>query len=294
MSKKRSAIEVVDLLDKDGRVVGYATGTPEETASMSQAVWTSNSSPGAATALDALKAAMTARIQDARQSAESKGVLIGHDVFATDIASQVKYAAALIHTMRNPGFETSWKTANHGYVALKAADIEATCATVLAYIQLCYAWDQAMLAKVAAAGSVEELRSLDLDEGRPEGCLPYDTQAAKPIPARLKGAGGRPEVSKGECAGTRGRVSLEDRSTDTAGQVVVNASGLSVTGEMATVNFAVPYDTAPHVVLQATNANASTLKYQPFVTATTTGFTLNGTTALGTNKEFTWTYHVIQ
>lgn len=295
-SKNRSAISVVDLLDKDGLVVGYATGTPEETAVMSRAVWTSSQGTGSATALDALKRAMTERIQDARRAAEAKGVMVNENVFSTDIASQVKYVAALIHTMRNPSFETSWKTVNNGYVTMKASDIEVTCASVLTYIQMCYAWDQSMLASIAAAKTVEELRSLDLDAGRPAGCIPQGAHPGPPLPTRLKGEGACPDVSKGDCAGPRGRASLTDTSTDTAGQIVVNASGLIsvATGVIATVTFAVPYGTAPHVALQPASANASTLKYQPFVTATTTGFTLNGTTALSTNKEFAWTYHVIQ
>lgn len=296
MSKNRNAIEIVDLLDKEGRVVGYATGTAEETAVMSKAVWTTQGPSSPATALDALKAAMTTRIQDARRSAESKGVLVGQNVFSTDIESQIKYAAAMIHTMRNPSFEAAWKTVNNGYVTLDAAAIDVTCSTVLAYIQTCYAWDQSMLAKIDAAETVDELRALDLDDARPAGCLPEGVRPTTPVARKLKGEGACPEASKGDCAGPKGRASLEDTSTDVAGRIIVNSSGLITvaTGVIVAVQFATPYDTPPHVVLQAASASASTLKFQPFVTSTTTGFTLNGTTALATNKEYAWTYHVIQ
>lgn len=279
----KSAIEIVNLLDKDGKVVGYATGTPEEAAAMSQAVWTSAQGAGAASLLGALKCALTARIQDSRRGAEAKGVLVDGNVFSTDIASQVKYAAALIHCMRNPGFTTSWKTANNGYVTLSAADIEATCSSVLEYIQLCYAWDQSMLAKIDAATTVDELRAMDLDEGRPTGCLPKGTVASPK----------RPEVVKGECVGSKGRAAVSETSTDTAGQVTATPAGLLsalAPGEIVTVKFSKPFAAAPHVVLWPASSHASTIKFQPYVTATTTDFTLNGTVALNANKEYAWNY----
>lgn len=178
-------ITIVDLLDKDGRVVGYATGTAQETHKLSQSVWTPTATTAKTmcAATDVLKAAMTTRVQDTRRAAESNGVTINGNVFATDIGSQVKMVAALVQTLRDPTFSVIWKTLDNKYITLEAKGLSDACTSMLQYIQTCYSWEQTLLGKIDAAKTVTELQAIDMTADKPKGTLP-DTLAViiPPLP----------------------------------------------------------------------------------------------------------------
>lgn len=177
-------ITIVDLLDKDGKIVGYATGTAKETEKLAQSVWTaSNTSAKACAATDVLKAAMTTRVQDTRRAAESNGVTINGNIFATDIGSQVKMVAALVQTLRDPTFSVVWKTLDNKYVTLEAKGLSDACTSMLQYIQTCYSWEQTVLSRIEAAKTITDLQAIDMMAGKPQGTLGDSLAVITPPPA---------------------------------------------------------------------------------------------------------------
>jgi hypothetical protein len=281
-------INVVDLLDKHGKVVGYATGTAKETAVMSQSVWTASNAQSMV-AIDVLKAAMATRVQDVRKSSESNGMQYGGNVIATDVGSQVKLVAALLHTQNDPSFNTIWKTLDNKYLDMDADSIAETCTAMLAYVQSCYKWEQSMLASIKMAKTIEELKAIDLRADKPQGSPP----AAAPSVDRT------PKVTRGTGSGSTSVVSLAAGSSDKGGQITVTAGGkitIAAGSPIVTVTFDRPYKTAPFVVLQPASAAAGGLSAAPHVTCTPTGFTVCVSTTLGClalKATYVWTYHVV-
>jgi Domain of unknown function (DUF4376) len=281
-------INVVDLLDKHGKVVGYATGTAKETAVMSQSVWTASNAPST-NAIDVLKAAMATRVQDVRRSSETNGMQFGGNIIATDVGSQVKLVAALLHTHNDPSFSTIWKTLDNKYLELDAEGISDTCAAMLAYVQSCYKWEQSMLASIKSAQTIEELKAIDLRADKPQGSPPV----APPVVDRS------PTATRGVGSGTSSVIALAAGSSDKAGQITVTAGGkitIAPGSPIVTVTFDRPYKTAPFVVLQAASPSAGGLAAEPYVTCTPNGFTLCVSTTLGclaVKATYMWTYHVV-
>lgn len=362
---------VVDLFDKDGNVVGYATGTAQETAAMSKSVWTASGPKQ--TKVDVLRDAMVARVQELRRSAEANGVTINGNLFATDTGSQVKYVGALLHSSKTSGFTVSWKTMNSGYVTMDSASIAAVCMGVLAYIQACYAWEQTLMQRIETARTVDDLHAIDVLAGRPKGALDSGVSLAPPptelsgvtltvtgastlgtvnasgtvtagkvttgtvtvttavncatvtatgairggsltsgaltattvtttgitASRKLRGNGNVPAITRGAASGTTSVVALAAGSTDVAGHISVTPSGAITFTQgtaIATVTFNMVYTTAPFVVVNATGMASGSLVCQPYITSTTTGFSLfvAGMGSLVTGATYTWTYHVIQ
>lgn len=373
-------ISVATLLDKHGKVVGYAAGTHEETEVMVKSTWASCNNSWMSNAEDVLKEAMTTRVQDLRRDAEVNGVTIDGNVFATDPNSQIKYVAALLHCTRNPGFIASWKTLNNGFINIDSNKISIVYVTVFTYIQLCFAWEQAMLAKVMNASTVSELTNINLAEGKPNGTVPSEsmpvvnlgpidvsakellvsgdaqisgdttvtmlksssiinsgalasgsisstgtlTAGASTVTAlkttsivntgtmssgaitgasvtskKFKGNSASPLITRGPGSGTTSTVTLTTGSTDSAGQLsVATAGAITITAGtiIATVTFNAAYSAAPFVIIHPSNLNSGSLQYQPFVTVTTTGFSISVSSMsfLNLANTYTWMYHVIQ
>lgn len=280
-------INIVDLLDKNGKVVGYATGTAKETAVMSQSVWTASNAQSMV-AIDVLKAAMATRVQDVRKASESNGMQYGGNVIATDVGSQVKLVAALLHTHNDPSFNTIWKTLDNKYLDLDADSIAETCTAMLSYVQSCYKWEQSMLASIKNANTIEELKAIDLRADKPQGSPPV----APPAVDRT------PKVTRGVGSGSTSVISLAAGSSDKGGQITVAAAGkISITAgsPIATVTFNRPYKTAPFVVVGPASATAGGLASPPYVTTTTTGFTMfvSSLGCLSLKTSYSWTYHVV-
>lgn len=292
-----NGLVVVELMDAQGQVAGYTAGTAAEVEGLAGTVWTSTDEP--ATALDTLKAYMVDCTQTARQTAEEKGVMVDGNVFSTDINSQVKYIGILIYAAMNRDYSGTWKTANNGFVTLDAAGVSVMCACVMAYIQMCFGWEQYILYQISTATTVEQLQAIDLVTGRPDGQLPEYvvaglhaaggafgsgallgtslTVSGVASATKFKGASATPDIAGGPGAGTTAVVSLTSGSTDSAGQVSVVSSGMidATSGAViATVTFATEYATAPFVVITGANLAAGSIENMPFVSATETGFDL--------------------
>jgi len=80
-------------------------------------------------------------------------------------------------------------------------------------------------------------------------------------------------------------------ANDLAGTLNVTAVASPAAGTLVTVTFGTAYATTPHVVLTAQNA-ASAL-CQPYVTRSSTGFTIACATAPGASASLSFDYHVI-
>lgn len=302
-------------MDSSGKVSGYAAGTKEEMDVLTGCVWSSSDSKG--TAVDSLKAYMINAVQTYRQNAESLGVNVNGNVFSTDVASQVKYVGILVYASMDKTYSGTWKTENKGFVTLDAGGVIVMCMFVMAYIQVCFAWEQYILAQVNAATTVEQLQAIDLVTGRPNGILPpaviAGIQASVGALAstslsgsslvvsgtaqvhKLEGSSTVPTISGGPGAGSTAMVGLTTGSTDLAGQISVVASGaMSVESGavIAIVTFSEPYSTIPFVTFSAANIAAGSVTCAPYVSATTTGFSLcvsNNTGLTATTHLFNYT-----
>ena len=82
-------------------------------------------------------------------------------------------------------------------------------------------------------------------------------------------------------------------ATDVAGQITLTSGGSALSaGALSTVTFSSPYGVAPIVSL--TPANAAAAAAAAYVTATTTGFTINAGSALTASTPYLWNWHTIQ
>lgn len=291
-------LQVKTLYDVDGGVAGYVAGFAADLEALDSTGWSVGQRP--ASALETLRDGMVGLVQQYRQEAEELGVDVNGNVFSTDISSQVKYVGILVYATMDKSYTGTWKTQNNGFVTLDAMGVVVMCVFVMAYIQVCFAWEQYVFAQIAAATTVEQLQAIDLHAGRPEGKLPGNVvstlqatigamgagalQGTSLVVSgtatanRLNGGSEMPTVSAGDGAGTTAIVSLATGSTDTAGQISIVAGG-SITADsgtmIVTVAFAEAYASAPFVTISAANLAAGSVACTPFVTASTTGFTLS-------------------
>lgn len=289
---------VMALMDANGNLAGYSAGTQFDLDRLDGAVWAPNNEPGSA--LECLRLFLMTVVQDRRQESEALGVNVNGNIFSTDVASQVKYVGILVYASMDRAYSGTWKTQNNGFVTLDAAGVVVMCMYVMAYIQVCFAWEQYVLAQIAAATTVEQLQAIDFETGRPAGELPGYVVAG--LQARigamgagalqgmslevsgtatankLKGGSSAPSVAAGPGAGPTATVSLAPGSTDTAGQISIVANGSEAAEQGAaivTVTFAEAYETVPFVTISAANVAAGSVARTPFVTASETGFTLS-------------------
>lgn len=302
---------VVELYDINGQIAGYSAGTQSETARLAGSIWQSSTSPG--TALDTLRNTLVLKVQELRQSAEAIGVDVNGNVFSTDIASQVKYVGILVYASMDKTYSGTWKTVNNGFVTLDATGVIVMCMFVMAYIQVCFAWEQYVLAQINAANTVAELLAIDLVTGRPTGILPpaviSGIQTSVGALAntslsgsslvvsgtaqihKLEGSSAVPTIAGGPGAGSTAMVGLTTGSTDVSGQISVVASG-SMSAEsgdvIATVTFSEPYTTIPFVTFSAANMAAGSATCAPYISATMTGFSL----CVSNNSGLTSTTHL--
>lgn len=299
---------VMELVDGGGNVAGYSVGTADELSLIPPVMWSTTSDPG--TALGALKKHMIGVVQGIRQDAEEKGVMVYGVSFTTDVASQIKYVGILVYASMDRGYTGTWKTATGDFITMNAADIVVMAMHVMAYIQVCFAWEQYVLAQIRAATTVQQLQDIDLESGVPDGELPPEVlqgvmQAAASLGSGLvqgdkfRGSSGIPSIVAGSAAGTMATVGLDGESTDCAGQISVVASGDidSNTGAViATVTFHSAYSTPPFVVITAANSTAGAVANLPFVSVTQNGFSLcvsNGA-GLGAGMPHLFNYVVVQ
>jgi len=109
------------------------------------------------------------------------------------------------------------------------------------------------------------------------------------------GSSTAPTIANGAGAGTSpGTPTLT--GSDAAGQISIITGTLpSVSAVAVTVTFNAAYGTAPYVVIWPANAAAATLGFLPYVSSTTTTFTINtGSIALGGSTTYLYNYVVVQ
>lgn len=100
-------------------------------------------------------------------------------------------------------------------------------------------------------------------------------------------------------AGTGATTSLTggNNATDTAGKIILTTGTAAwASGAQTKITFNKAYNVAPVVVFSPANAAAATRAsvVQPYVTATTTDFTINFAAADTGANTYNWTYHVIE
>ena len=113
----------------------------------------------------------------------------------------------------------------------------------------------------------------------------------------LIAGGTAPTITAGAGAGTSPTVAVA--GGDAGGDVTITTgtSPAASNAAVATVNFASAYASAPRVVLFPAGANSAALSgaTHPYVTSTTTGFTIQaGGSALAASTQYKWNYVVIQ
>jgi Domain of unknown function (DUF4376) len=307
---------VVELRDAEGHVAGYAAGTAAETAVLASSVWEKTASPGSA--VNTLKGVLTIKVQELRQQAEAGGVMVKGNVHMTDLNSQVKYLGILNYASLNREYTGAWSTLNNGFVTLDAAGVSIMCACVMAYIQMCYSWEQYIMDQINAATTVEQLQSINLTAGRPQGQLPPHvvsgleaaggafgsgaqmgtslTTSGVASAVKFKDGSSTPSIVGGTGAGSTATVSLAPDSNDTAGRISVAASG-TIAYEpgsvIANVTFASAYSTMPFVVITGANLAAGSLGNMPFVTTSNTGFKLCVSNMAGLSRGTTYLFNYV-
>ena len=82
-------------------------------------------------------------------------------------------------------------------------------------------------------------------------------------------------------------------ATDVAGNIQLTSGGSALSaGALTTVTFSTPYSVAPIITLTAANAAAAAAG--AYVTATTTGFTINSGSALTASTPYLWNWFSVR
>jgi hypothetical protein len=93
----------------------------------------------------------------------------------------------------------------------------------------------------------------------------------------------------GTALGSGGTVSVS--GTDTAGTISINTGGSPPAGLFATINFARPFATTPHVIITPIGSAAALVNY--YVTRTVSGFSIGCASAPPAGSSFAFDYFVI-
>jgi len=105
----------------------------------------------------------------------------------------------------------------------------------------------------------------------------------------IDAGGSTPGKSNGTALGGGGTSSLS--GTDTAGTLAINTGSGPAAGCFATINFAKPFNTTPHVVITPVGSGGSALDY--YVNRTSTNFSICTSTAPPASASFAFDYIVI-
>lgn len=120
------------------------------------------------------------------------------------------------------------------------------------------------------------------------------------IAGHVTTGGAAPKVKALGLIGSGGKVTIA--GNDSSGTITITTDDLkslktakTMVGNLATVQFATPFDTVPQVVLTPANADAAKLQYYyDGQSATSTGFDIGTNTPPLPNTTYTYTYFVIQ
>ena len=98
--------------------------------------------------------ATPADIAAARWRVENGGVAVavstGTHRFDTTRENRSMWLALQLQAQANPTLSQGWKTLDHGFVVLAAADILAVCAAVYAHVEACFAREAQLIANPPA------------------------------------------------------------------------------------------------------------------------------------------------
>lgn len=103
------------------------------------------------------------------------------------------------------------------------------------------------------------------------------------------GGGPIPSVSQGTALGNGGTASVS--GSDTSGSITVNTGGSPGAGCFVTINFARPYNGAPHVVVTPIGAGAANINY--YVNRSSTNFSVCTTSPAASSLNFGYDYMIM-
>lgn len=99
------------------------------------------------------------QIAEARYAVETGGVSVvtstGTHRFDTRREIEARWINLRLAAMANPAFTQGWKTLDHGFVVLTAADILAVCAAVEAHVAAAFTREAQLLASPPALAALE-------------------------------------------------------------------------------------------------------------------------------------------
>jgi hypothetical protein len=105
----------------------------------------------------------------------------------------------------------------------------------------------------------------------------------------ITAGGPTPSLSRGAALGGSGTVGIS--GSDTAGAVNINIGGSTGAGCYVTVNFALKFNSTPHVVLTPVGADGASLDY--YVTRNTAGFSICNASTTPAGASFSFDYFVV-
>jgi hypothetical protein len=102
-----------------------------------------------------------------RWSKELAGITYANNTYSTDMQSRLAYMIAVQQAATNNTYSTIWKTRSK-FVNLSGADIIAINTAAAKHVDDCFTNEAAICVDIDAADTLEELQSIDLNEGWPE------------------------------------------------------------------------------------------------------------------------------
>jgi len=117
--------------------------------------------------LDQTKASRKSQIAARRYKAEIAGVQYDGHSIATDLESQSKILAVCVQAQTNSALTVQWKCATGDFVPFSASQILAMGAAVFAYVQACFANEEALDAAVGACADAASVAAVNMETGWP-------------------------------------------------------------------------------------------------------------------------------
>jgi hypothetical protein len=109
--------------------------------------------------VDDVRVDKRAEIAEARWKAETGGVTAQGMTISTDRDSQALITGAALQATLDPNYTCHWKTGS-GFVQLDAQTILGVAAAVRQHVQECFDREAELLAEVAAAETVEDVKAI--------------------------------------------------------------------------------------------------------------------------------------
>ena len=119
--------------------------------------------------LNLVKLSFKINLSNIRDSASSIGIMYEGNKFYSGPGSNNYFLGSINYLNISSKTELSWKTMNGNYVTVSLSDLNNLFELNSDFIEACFSHESVLLGEIDNATTIEELESIDLNAGWPDG-----------------------------------------------------------------------------------------------------------------------------